>query len=170
MSGWLRSRARASPARGRSSRSTSSSESSATAKRVGATHAVDASSRDPVEAIRELTGGGVDYTFEAIGLKMAAEQAFECLGRGGTATVVGMIPVGQKVELAGYQFLAEKRIQGSTMGSNRFRTTCRATSTSACQGRLQLDEMITRTRPLEEINEAFRAMKAGEVARTVLMA
>ena len=53
----------------------------ATAKSLGATDVVDASDGDPVKAIRELTGGGVDYAFEAIGLKKAAEQAFECCGR-----------------------------------------------------------------------------------------
>src|SRR6185503_18294933 len=71
----------------------------ATARELGATHIVDASSHDPVSAIREMTGGGVDYSFEAIGLKIAAEQAFNSLSSGGTATVIGMIPVGQKVEL-----------------------------------------------------------------------
>jgi S-(hydroxymethyl)glutathione dehydrogenase/alcohol dehydrogenase len=77
----------------------------AMAKRFGATHTVDASSSDPIDEIRKLTGGGVDYSFEAIGLKVAAEQAFNALKPGGTATVIGMIPVGQKVEIDGYMFL-----------------------------------------------------------------
>ena len=141
----------------------------ATAKDLGATHVVDASAGDPVKAIRELTGGGVEYSFEAIGLKRAAEQAFECLAPGGTATVIGMIPVGQKVELDGPAFLSEKKIQGSSMGSNRFRKDMPRYVDSYMQGRLKLDEMITRTGRLEDVNEAFRAMKAGEVARTVLM-
>jgi S-(hydroxymethyl)glutathione dehydrogenase/alcohol dehydrogenase len=141
----------------------------ATAKELGATHIVDASSHDPVQAIRDITGGGVDYSFEAIGLKVAAEQAFNCLRSGGTATVIGMIPIGQKVELDGYQFLSEKKIQGSTMGSNRFRRDMPRYIDFYLQGRLKLDEMITRRGRLEDVNEAFRAMKAGEVARTVLM-
>ncbi len=141
----------------------------ATAKELGATHIVDASSHDPVAAIRDITGGGVDYSFEAIGLKIAAEQAFNCLRSGGTATVIGLIPVGQKVELDGYQFLSEKKIQGSTMGSNRFRIDMPRYIDFYLQGRLKLDEMITRRGKLEDVNEAFRAMKAGEVARTVLM-
>ncbi len=139
------------------------------AKEMGATHVVDASSHDPVQAIRELTGGGVEYSFEAIGLKKAAEQAFECLGVGGTATVIGMIPVGQKVELDGPSFLSEKKIQGSSMGSNRFLKDMPRYVDFYMQGRLKLDEMITRTGRLEDVNDAFRAMKAGEVARTVLM-
>jgi S-(hydroxymethyl)glutathione dehydrogenase/alcohol dehydrogenase len=136
---------------------------------VGATHTVNASKDDPVKAIRTLTGGGVDYSFEAIGLKIAAEQAFDCLKPGGTATVIGMIPVGQKIELDGPSFLREKKIQGCTMGSNRFKVDMPRYIEFYRQGRLKLDEMITRRGKLEDVNEAFRAMKAGEVARTVLM-
>ena len=136
---------------------------------LGATHVVDASSQDPVEAIQNLTGGGVDYSFEAIGLKTAAEQAFYCLTPGGTATVIGIIPPGQKVEIEGRMFLSERKIQGSGMGSNRFRTDMPRLIEFYRQGRLMLDEMITRRGRLEDVNEAFRAMKAGEVSRTVLM-
>ncbi len=139
------------------------------AMELGATHVVDASSHDPVQAIRDLTGGGVDYSFEAIGLKQTAEQAFRCLVAGGTATIIGMIPVGQKVEIEGSQFLLEKKMQGSSMGSNRFRVDMPRYIEFYRQGRLKLDEMITRRGRLEDVNEAFRAMKAGEVARTVLM-
>ena len=141
----------------------------ATARELGATHIVDASSGDPVQAIRDMTGGGVDYAFEAIGLKKAAEQSFECLRAGGTATVIGMIPVGQKVELDGPSFLREKKIQGSSMGSNRFKVDMPRYVDFYMQGRLKLDEMITQRGRLEDVNDAFRAMKAGEVARTVLM-
>jgi S-(hydroxymethyl)glutathione dehydrogenase / alcohol dehydrogenase len=141
----------------------------AMAKRLGATDTVDASSSDPVDEIRKLTGGGVDYSFEAIGLKSAAEQAFNALKPGGTATVIGMIPVGQKVEIDGYMFLTERKLQGSSMGSNRFRIDMPNYIDFYMQGRLNLDDMISRRGKLEDVNDAFRAMKAGEVARTVLM-
>ena len=142
----------------------------AMAKRLGATDTVDASSSDPVDEIRKLTGGaGVDYSFEAIGLKKVAEQAFLAIKPGGTATVIGMIPVGQKVELDGYMFLTERKLQGSNMGSNRFRIDMPKYIDFYLQGRLNLDDMISRRGKLEDVNEAFRAMKAGEVARTVLM-
>jgi S-(hydroxymethyl)glutathione dehydrogenase/alcohol dehydrogenase len=141
----------------------------AKARELGATHAVNASAGDPVKAIRELTGGGVDYSFEAIGLKVAAEQCFDCIRPGGTATIIGMIPVGQKVELDGPMFLREKKIQGCSMGSNRFKVDMPRYIDFYRQGRLMLDEMITRRGRLADVNEAFRAMKAGEVARTVLM-
>ncbi len=142
----------------------------AMAKRLGATDAVDASNSDPVAEIQRIAGGGgVDYAFEAIGLKKTAEQAFYCLKPGGTATVIGMIPVGQKVEIDGYMFLTERKLQGSNMGSNRFRIDMPRYIDFYLQGRLNLDDMISRRGKLADVNEAFRAMKAGEVARTVLM-
>jgi S-(hydroxymethyl)glutathione dehydrogenase / alcohol dehydrogenase len=142
----------------------------AMAKRLGATDTVDASSSDPVDEIRKMTdGAGVDYSFEAIGLKKVAEQAFVALKPGGTATVIGMIPVGQKVEIDGYMFLTERKLQGSNMGSNRFRIDMPKYIDFYLQGRLNLDDMISQRRKLEDVNDAFRAMKAGEVARTVLM-
>ena len=141
----------------------------ASARELGATHVVDASSHDPVRAIRDLTQGGVDYAFEAIGLKQTAEQAFHATRKGGTATIIGMIPVGEKLEIEGRLFLGEKKLQGSMMGSNRFRVDMPRYIDLYRQGRLKLDEMITRRGRLEDVNEAFRAMKAGEVTRSVLM-
>ena len=88
---------------------------------------------------------------------------------GGTATVIGMIPVGQKVEIDGESLLFEKKLQGSNMGSNRFRVDMPRYVDFYLAGKLHLDEMITERVRLEEINEAFAAMKSGEVARTVIM-
>ena len=135
---------------------------------LGATHIVDASSRDPVQAVIELTGGGADYTFEAIGLKETAEACWESLKTGGTATIIGMIPVGVKIEIEG-SGLRERKLQGCSMGSNRFKFDMPKYIDFYLQGRLLLDEMITRRGRLGDVNEAFRAMKAGEVSRTVLM-
>jgi S-(hydroxymethyl)glutathione dehydrogenase / alcohol dehydrogenase len=139
------------------------------AEQFGATDLVNAS-EDPVAQVRELTGGvGVHYAFEAIGLKVTAEQAFQMLRSGGTATVIGMIPVGQMVELHGVDFLGEKKIQGSNMGSNRFRVDMPRYVDLYLQGRLKLDELVSARIKLEEVNEAFDAMKAGEVARSVIV-
>jgi S-(hydroxymethyl)glutathione dehydrogenase/alcohol dehydrogenase len=138
------------------------------ARSFGATDTVDASQGDAVAQVLELTGGGVDHAFEAIGLKVAAEQCFAMLAKGGTATVIGMIPIGQSVELPGYAFLSEKRIQGSNMGSTRFRIDMPRYVDMYLQGRLKLDELVSARRPLDEINAAFDAMKAGEVARSVI--
>ena len=140
-----------------------------TALGLGATHTVDASTNNPVEAVRNLSNGGVDFAFEAIGKKATAEQAFESLRRGGTATIIGMVPEGETVAIDGRALLAEKRLQGSSMGSNRFRYDMPKYLELYMQGRLMLDEMVTRTGPLEDINEFVRAMKAGEVSRSVLV-
>lgn len=139
------------------------------ARTFGATDTVNASEVDPVAAVVELTGGGVHHAFEAIGLARTAEQAFGMLRRGGTATVIGMIPPGQNVQLPGAAFLGEKRIQGSLMGSNRFRVDMPRYVDFYLQGRLNLDDMVSARLPLERINDGFAALKAGEVARSVVL-
>ena len=134
----------------------------------GATDLVNAAQGDPVAQVKEMTGGGVEYAFEAIGLKQTAEQAFYMLAKGGTATIIGMIPVGTKIELNGPDFLREKKIQGSSMGSNRFRVDMPRYVDMYLSGKLKLDEMISREIVLEQINDAFEALLAGEVARQVI--
>jgi S-(hydroxymethyl)glutathione dehydrogenase / alcohol dehydrogenase len=138
------------------------------AREFGATDVINASGTDPVREVLELTGGGVHYSFEAIGLKIAAEQAFNMLRAGGTATVIGMIPIGQNVELPGVAFLAERKIQGSNMGSNRFRVDMPRYIDLYLEGRLKLDELVSARIGLDDINEGFENMKAGSVARSVI--
>jgi S-(hydroxymethyl)glutathione dehydrogenase/alcohol dehydrogenase len=134
----------------------------------GATDVVDASAGDPVGAVLELTGGGVDHAIEAIGLSATAQQAFNMLAKGGTATVIGMIPLGQKVEIDGFQLLLEKRLQGSNMGSNRFRIDMPQYVEWYLAGKLKLDELVSGVMPLEKINDGFAALKGGEVARQLI--
>ena len=134
----------------------------------GATDVIDASEMDPVRRVRELTGGGVHYSFEAIGSKLAAEQCFRMLRAGGTATVIGMIPVGTKVELHGPDFLQEKKIQGSNMGSNRFRIDMPRFIDFYLAGKLKLDLLISRRIRLDEINDALAELERGELARSVI--
>ena len=138
------------------------------AREFGATDVIDASSGDVAARVRDLTGGGVDYSFEAIGKKETAEQAFEMLRNGGTATIIGMIPQGTKIELDGPSFLREKRIQGSSMGSNHFRTDMPRYVEFYLQGRLKLDELVTQRLQLDQVNKAFADMKEGSVARSVI--
>jgi S-(hydroxymethyl)glutathione dehydrogenase/alcohol dehydrogenase len=135
----------------------------------GATDVVDASAGDAVLAVLELTGGGVDHAFEAIGLAATAQQAFNMLDKGGTATVIGMIPLGQHVELDGFQFLMEKKIQGSNMGSNRFRIDMPQYIEWYLAGKLKLDELVSGVMPIEQINDGFTALKGGEVARQLVI-
>jgi S-(hydroxymethyl)glutathione dehydrogenase/alcohol dehydrogenase len=138
------------------------------AKQLGATHAVDAGKGNPVEQVRELTGGGVEYSFEAIGLKQTAEQAFQMLENGGTATVIGMIPIGTQIELHGVDFLFEKKIQGSNMGSNHFRVDMPRYVDMYLSGKLNLDDMVSQRLRLSEVNKGFDALKKADVARSVI--
>ena len=139
------------------------------AKVMGATHVINASQCDAVGEVLELTRGGCDYTFEAIGLKATAEQAFKMLGAGGTATIIGMIPVGTMVELHGVDFLAEKKIQGSNMGSNRFRIDMPHFVEFYLNGKLHLDQMISKHIKLAQVNDALNALKSGQEARHIIM-
>lgn len=139
------------------------------ARKFGATDVINASEVDAIGEVREMTGGGVHYSFEAIGLKKTAEQAFKMLGFGGTATIIGMIPVGTMVELHGPEFLMERKMQGSNMGSNRFRVDMPRFIDFYLQGRLHLDDLISRRIKLEDVNEGMEALKTGEVARSVIM-
>jgi S-(hydroxymethyl)glutathione dehydrogenase/alcohol dehydrogenase len=139
------------------------------AKSLGATHTINAGATDAVDEVRELTKGGCDYTFEAIGLKSTTEQSWKMLGRGGTATVIGMIPVGTMIELHGPEFLDEKKIQGSNMGSNRFRIDMPRFVDFYLSGKLHLDQMISKHIKLSDVNEALDALKTGQEARHVIM-
>src|SRR6516225_7898140 len=139
------------------------------AKGVGATHTVNSTQDDPVQAVRALTNWlGVDHAFEAVGIATLCRQAVECLAVRGTATIVGVLPPDATIEFPWMAIRPECRVQTSRMGSNRFRTDIPLYLDFYRQGRLDLDAMVTRRGRLGDINEAFRAMKAGEVARTVL--
>ena len=139
------------------------------ARKFGATDVVDANAGDVVEQVKDLTDGGVHYSFEAIGLKVTAEQAFGMLRAGGVATVIGMIPPGAMVSLHGPEFLMEKKIQGSMMGSNRFRVDMPRFVDFYLQGKLHLDDMISSRIALQDVTDALLALETGEVARSVIV-
>ena len=141
-----------------------------TARSVGATDTVNASEvDDPVAAIKDLTGGGVDYAFECIGLKQTCEQAWGASRSGGTTVIVGMMPFGEKIEIPGFEvFMMEKRLQGSMMGSNAFRVDMPRYVDMYLDGRLMLDEMISAHMPLEDINVGYEQMRQRVGTRTVI--
>ncbi len=138
------------------------------AKEFGATDVVDASEGDAAKQVLEMTGGGVHYSFEAIGLAATAEQAFKMLRRGGTATVIGMVPVGEMIKIHGAALLPERKIQGCAMGSNRFPVDMPRYIEFYMQGKLKLDELVSREIKLADVNEAFEEMKTGAIARSVI--
>ncbi|MFE4966143.1 Zn-dependent alcohol dehydrogenase [Streptomyces sp. NPDC056660] len=138
------------------------------ADRFGATHTVNAREVDPVEAVRELTRGGADYSFEAVGNSVTAGQAFSMLGPGGLATVVGMVPDTVPIAIKGSElYLQEKRLQGSFMGSNQFKVDVPRYVDLYLQGRLLLDEMVSERVPLRDINSGFTTLSSGSATRVV---
>jgi len=140
------------------------------AKHFGATDVINAKEDDPVAKVIDMTNGGVHHSFEAIGLKATAEQAFKMLGRGGTANIIGMIPFGLNIELHGADFvMGEKRIQGSLMGSNRFPVDMPRLVDFYLSGKLKLDDLIARRIKLDQVNEGFDELKRGELARSVII-
>ena len=141
-----------------------------TAQVCGATDVIDAAkSEDVVAEVREMTGGGVDYAFEAIGRKETVEQVWKMSRMGGTSVVVGMMPFGQKIEITGYEiFMMEKTLKGSMMGSNAFRVDMPRYCDMYLDGRLRLDEMISHTMSLDDINDGYELMRNGTSNRAVI--
>ncbi|MDD2058670.1 Zn-dependent alcohol dehydrogenase [Pseudomonas sp. GD03860] len=139
------------------------------ARQFGATDVINPKNGDPVQQVQELTRGGVHHSFECIGLKQTAEQAFNMLARGGGATIIGMIKPGLKLDIDPLMLLHERRIQGSFMGSNRFPVDLPRLTDFYMQGRLKLDEMISQRIKLEQINQAFDELRRGELARSVIV-
>jgi S-(hydroxymethyl)glutathione dehydrogenase/alcohol dehydrogenase len=138
------------------------------ARELGATDTLNVSNADAVKEVREMTGGGVHYSFEALGTKTTAEQAFGMLRPGGTATIIGMVPFGVKIELHGYDFLRDRKLQGTSMGGNRFRVDMPRLLSLWRQGRLKLDHLISGRIKLGDINEGFAALKSAAPVRQLI--
>ena len=140
------------------------------ARKLGASDVVNAADGDPVAAVKELTAGGVETAFECIGTAPTCQQALAMLCRGGTAVMVGVVPMGVSVAIPMLDVvLSGKKILGSMMGDNRFRIDMPRYCDFYLDGRLRLDEMISARIRLEDVNDAFEKMKAGAVARSVIV-
>lgn len=141
-----------------------------TALRLGATHVVDSGREDPVAAARELTAGGADYCFEAAGGAATLEQAWNSLRRGGTCVAVGVPPGEARLSLRPDQLVFEERtLTGSFYGSGRAREDIPRLVRLWRAGELELGGLVTRTYPLERINEACEDLRRGELARGVIL-
>lgn len=139
------------------------------AKKLGATDVVDAMANDAAAQIVEMTAGGVDHAIEAVGRPASAELAVGSLRRGGTATILGMMPLDQKVGLSAMDLLSSKKLQGAIMGGNRFPVDIPRLVDFYLRGLLDLDSIIAETIPLEQINDGFEKMKKGDAARSVIV-
>jgi S-(hydroxymethyl)glutathione dehydrogenase/alcohol dehydrogenase len=142
------------------------------AGRSGATDFVDPNEGDAVAQVQQLTSGrGVDYSFEVIGLPETTLQAFNMIRKGGTAVMVGMTRAEATVTLSTFDlFFNEKTLKGCKYGSGQVRRDFQRFADLIETGRLDTGSMVSRTIKLDEVNEAFRAMEAGEVIRSVITA
>ena len=141
------------------------------ARLFGATHTVDASEFDPVERIRELTGGaGAHYAFEAIGLTGEPfRQSIECTRKRGVTVFVGHAPHSTPVDFDARMLMPEKMVIGSMYGTCRPRVDVPRLIGLYQAGKLKLDELITRRIGLDGVNEAFAAIRGGDVVRSVIV-
>jgi S-(hydroxymethyl)glutathione dehydrogenase/alcohol dehydrogenase len=142
-----------------------------TAEQLGATDLIDPGQGDPVEQVRNATGGrGADYAFEVIGLPETVLQAFNTARRGGTVVVVGMPRMEATVTFPAFQlFSDEKKMLGCVYGSAQVRRDFPKLVALVETGRLDIGSMVSRRIRLDEVNDAFRAMEAGEVIRSVIV-
>jgi S-(hydroxymethyl)glutathione dehydrogenase / alcohol dehydrogenase len=113
--------------------------------------------------------GGVDYAFEAAGREQTVQQAWSSLDVGGEAVVVGLMPHGATVTLAAGRFADERVIRGCYFGSSHLQRDVPALSSHYLAGDLLLDELITRRIGLDELNDAFDALRGGKGARSILV-
>lgn len=139
------------------------------AEEMGATDTVDATADGAAGEIVEMTGGGVDYAVEAVGRPQSAQLSVDVLRRGGTATILGMMPLAEKVGLSAMDLLSGKKLQGAIMGDNRFPVDIPRLVDFYMKDMLKLDELISERIPLEQVNEGFAAMEKGDTARSVIV-
>jgi S-(hydroxymethyl)glutathione dehydrogenase / alcohol dehydrogenase len=143
-------------------------EKRALAMKLGATDAIDANDGSAANIV-EMTKGGVDHAIEAVGRPASAATAVGSLRRGGTATILGMMPLMEKVGLSAFDLLSGKKLQGAIMGGNRFPVDIPRLVDFYMRGMLDLDTIVSETIPLEKINEGFEQMKKGDAARSVIV-
>ncbi len=144
-------------------------EKRALAMKLGATDVVDATADGAAAQIIEMTKGGVDHAIEAVGRPASAQLAVSVLRRGGTATILGMMPLSEKVGLGAMDLLSGKKLQGAIMGGNRFPVDIPRLVDFYIRGLLDLDSIIAERIPLSAINDGFDKMKKGDSARSVIV-
>jgi S-(hydroxymethyl)glutathione dehydrogenase/alcohol dehydrogenase len=138
------------------------------ARSVGATHTLNpAETEDVPAAVMDLSRGGVEFSFEAIGNPVTAQQCFLMLRPGGLTTLVG-VQRGNTLEFPGGNFAWDRRIQGTYMGSNRFRLDIPRFVDLYLDGRLKLDDFVSARIQLGQIPGALENFGAGGVVRTVI--
>lgn len=142
------------------------------AGQLGATDFINPKDYDmPIqEVIIELTQGGVDYSFEAIGHPQTMRQALECCHKGwGESTIIGVAGAGQEISTRPFQLVTGRVWRGSAFGGVKGRSELPSYVDKYMQGEIKIDEMITQTMGLEDINHAFDLMHQGKSIRSVIL-
>jgi S-(hydroxymethyl)glutathione dehydrogenase / alcohol dehydrogenase len=140
------------------------------ARRLGATHTVRADAPDVSDQLDAVSEGGFDVTVLAVGAMRAFEQAWAATGRGGTCVVIGRTPDGETTTFNPQTIhTGERRLIGSIYGSVRPAVDFPKFADLAAIGRLRLDEMVTTRYPVDEINDGFDALAAGQLARGLIV-
>ena len=142
------------------------------AKALGATDTVNPKdiSGDLVEAIKEMTNGGVDYSFECIGNVEVMRQALECCHMGwGVSTIIGVAGAGQEIRTRPFQLVTGRTWKGTAFGGVKGRSQLPGYVEDYLQGRIELDRLVTHILPLEQINTAFDLMHEGKSIRSVIV-
>jgi Zn-dependent alcohol dehydrogenase len=137
------------------------------ARRFGATHVIDSSKDDAVAAVKALTDGGADYSFEAVGSIAVIKQALEALGPGGTLTIVGVPKMGSSFDFVVHALYQNKAILGCRYGTARPRVDFPMLAELYLSGRLKIDELITQHYTLDEFDRALADLRGGQLARGV---
>jgi S-(hydroxymethyl)glutathione dehydrogenase / alcohol dehydrogenase len=145
----------------------------AMAKKFGMTHFInpDEVGRDKVvQAIVDLTGGGADFSFECIGNVDIMRQALECTHRGwGESIIIGVAASGKEIATRPFQLVTGRVWKGTAFGGARGRTDVPKIVDWYMEGKINIDDLITHTMPLDEINHAFELMEKGESIRSVVL-
>jgi len=137
------------------------------ARQFGATDVIDPSAGDVAVQVRDLLGDGVDYSFEVVGRKETCELAMSVLRRGGLAVVVGVV-FGVPIEISGTMLMMECGIRGSGGGSSVWRLDVPRYAELYMQGRLKLDELVTRHISLHDVNSGLDDVRSAVGARSVI--
>ena len=139
------------------------------ARKFGATHTVNATQSDPIQAIKDLTSGrGVDYAFEAIGNTKVMVQTLAAICKRGKAVIVGQGPWDDVISFPARMLWDEGQLMGSFYGSSRMSLDLPHLIELYMAGKLKLDELVTREYSLDQVNSAFEALEKGEVARSII--
>ncbi len=144
----------------------------ALAEKLGMTHFVDPSEveGDLVAHLVELTGGGADYSFECIGNVDTMRQALECCHKGwGESIIIGVAGAGKEIATRPFQLVTGRVWRGTAFGGAKGRTDVPRIVDWYMEGKINIDDLITHTMPLDEINKAFDLMHAGESIRSVVV-